>query len=104
VHVLATPQLLHWIEATIAQLWKGHRDVAEEVLLGTEFHLKHLAAAGVGQTVTVRAVVAQVERRRVGYRFEASTPERLICEGTSENVLMPLARFQQRLTGPTPPQ
>jgi fluoroacetyl-CoA thioesterase len=97
VHVLGTPMLLRFIEKTIGQLWRGHRDPNEEILLGTEFHLKHLGPARIGETVTVRATLTGVDRRRNRYVWEARVGERLICQGHSENVLMPLSRFRQRL-------
>ena len=97
VHVLATPRLLHWIEQTTGQLWSGYRAVEDEALLGTEFHFRHLAPALVGSRVTIRARVDEVDRRRVRYRFEAFDQAGPICEGWSENFLMPMDRHLQRL-------
>lgn len=96
--VLATPKLLHWIEDTIAQIWNGYRDTATEALLGSEFHFKHLAPSLIGTAVSVRAEITEVHHRRICYRFEAWDEAGPICEGHSENFLMPMEKFQQRLT------
>jgi len=97
VHVLATPRLLQWIEQTTGLLWSGHRDPEQEALLGTEFCFKHLGPALVGATVTIRATITEVDRRRVHYQFEAFDQAGPICEGWSENFLMPMDRHLQRL-------
>ena len=97
VHVLATPRLLQWIEQTTGSLWRGYRDRDQEALLGTEFHFKHLGPGLVGATLTIRAEVTEVDRRRVRYRFEAFDEAGPVCEGWSENLLMPLDRHRERL-------
>ncbi|MFI5268486.1 MAG: thioesterase family protein [Chloroflexota bacterium] len=97
VHVLATPRLLQWIEQTTGMLWRGYRDPEQEALLGTEFCFKHLGPALPGATVTIRASVTEVDRRRVRYRFEAFDHAGPICEGSSENFIMPMDRHLQRL-------
>lgn len=97
VNVLATPRLLQWIEQTTGMLWRGYRNRDEEALLGTEFHFRHLGPGLVGASVTIRASVIQVDRRRVRYRFEAHDEAGPICEGWSENLLMPLDRHRERL-------
>ena len=99
VNVLGSPRLLQWIELTVDQLWEGCRDPAREVLLGTEFHFKHLGAAPVGSTLTIRATVIETSRRRGKYRVEASTRHGPVCEGWSENVVMRLETFRERLAG-----
>jgi fluoroacetyl-CoA thioesterase len=88
VHVLATPRLLQWIEQTTGLLWRGYRDPERESLLGTDFRLRHTGPALVGATVTIRASVTEVDRRRVRYRFEAFDGAGPICEGWSENLLL----------------
>jgi len=96
IHVLASPRLLHWVESTIAQLWPG-RVEAGQVLLGTEFHLHHTGPAVLGSTVTVRASVSEIDRRRYRYRFDAFDHAGPIGDGWSENYLMPRDAYEQRL-------
>jgi fluoroacetyl-CoA thioesterase len=97
VNVLGSPRLLQWIEQTIDHLWDGCRDPATEVLLGTEFHFKHLGAAPVGSALTIRATVLETSRRRGKHQVEAFTAEGPVCEGWSENALMRLETFRERL-------
>ena len=97
VNVLGSARLLQWIEQTVDQLWTGHRDPDEEVLLGTAFFLEHLGAAPLGSTLTIEATVMESGRRRGKYEVRAFTERGPVCEGWTANALMRLDTFRGRL-------
>src|SRR5215467_8492635 len=94
--VLSTPSMILWMEKTcrnlvIQYLEKGYDTV------GTEVHVKHLAAAPMGMSVTFRAEVLAVNDRRVTFRVEAQDEKEKIGEGTHERTVINIARFAAKM-------
>ncbi|MDE3076972.1 MAG: hypothetical protein KGJ86_16265 [Chloroflexota bacterium] len=96
VRSLASPRLLHWIEQTASELWKGQLS-ENDVLLGIDFSFRHLAPSPVGSHITTRLTVIGVDRRKLTYRVEAVDEAGPICEGTYATFLMPLHRYLERM-------
>ena len=65
--------------------------------VGTEVHVKHLAATPMGMKVTFRAEVIEVEGRRVRFRVEAFDEREKVSEGTHERAIINIAKFAARL-------
>ena len=96
VHVLATPRLVALCEdaaitAVRACLHPGAGTV------GTRIDVRHLAATPVGMRVRARAVVREVEGRRLLYDIEAHDEVEKIAEGTHERFQIDQARFLGRV-------
>jgi len=92
--VLATPMLVTFCEecsrlAVDPALPKGQQTV------GTEIHLRHLAATPAGMTVTLRAELLEVDGRRLRFRVEAWDPVEKIGEAEHERFIIDTARFEQ---------
>ena len=94
---LSSPRLQQWIEFTSSLLWEGKRDPRQEALLGIDFHFNHVAPSPPGANVTVKVTVSQVDRRRVRHTFEAWDEAGVICRGSSENVLLPMEKYLERV-------
>jgi fluoroacetyl-CoA thioesterase len=101
VPVLATPRLLAWMEAaTVGALADSLADT--ETSIGTRTELDHMAPSPVGARVTIRAVVAAVDGRRV--RFEAVATDaggKVVAHGQITRVVVDRARFLGRAAGDT---
>ena len=96
VHVLATPRLVGLIEeAAIAAVAPCLPPGAGTV--GTRLDVKHLAATPVGMRVRVRAVVREVDGRRLVYDVEAHDEREKVAEGTHERFQINQARFLERV-------
>lgn len=90
--ILSTPQLIGWLERTSREglaplLPEGHTTV------GLEVELKHLAPAGLGQTVVCHARVLGVEGPKVAFQVEAYQASRLIARGFHRRHIVEMKRF-----------
>lgn len=94
--VLATPHLVWQLELAARDAILPFLDEGEESV-GTEVHIRHLAATPIGMSVTFRARVEQVEGRRVRYIVEAEDERELIASGTHERFVVQIAKFVSRL-------
>lgn len=93
--VLATPQMIGWMEATAVDvvdhlLPEGYRSV------GTILNVRHLAATPVGAQVTVRATLIASEGKTLTFHVEAYDVAGLIGEGQHQRYIIHLERFQER--------
>jgi len=97
--VLATPRLLAWCEAASCRALDG-RLPAGSSSVGTSVRLEHLAPSAVGEEVTVVALVATVDGRRIGFEVEATDAAgTVVGRGTVERVVVDDERFVARLAG-----
>ena len=94
--VLATPHLVWQIEMTCRQAIKPL--LAEGFdSVGTEVHIKHLAATPLGMTATFRAEVIHVDGNRVKFRVEAHDEQEKVSEGTHERYIVNVQKFATRV-------
>ena len=94
--VFATPMLVALLEETAIRCVAPALD-AEAGTVGTRVDVEHKAATPVGLTVTARARLVEVDRRRLVFEVEASDDRELIASGTHERfVLKSLPQFLQR--------
>lgn len=94
--VLATPHLVWQLELAARDAILPYLDEGEESV-GTEVHIRHLAATPIGMSVAFRARVEQVEGRRVRFIVEAEDERELIASGTHERFVVQIAKFVSRL-------
>ena len=94
--VLSTPHMIGFMERTcrdtvLPLLQPGYDTV------GTEVHVRHMAAAPIGSVVRFAAEVTAVEGRRIVFRVDASNESEKIGEGTHERAVIHVAKFAARL-------
>ena len=95
--VLGTPRLLAWCEAATCRALEGRLPPGSSSV-GTSVRLEHLAPSAVGERVTVVALVASVDGRRVGFEVEATDAGgAVVGRGTVERVVVDDERFLARL-------
>jgi fluoroacetyl-CoA thioesterase len=98
---LATPAMIALMEAAALKaiaddLPKGFSTV------GTQINVSHVAPTPVGMKVTARAVLEQVDGRRLRFAISAEDEAGPIGKGTHERVIIELARFDDRLRTRSP--
>jgi predicted thioesterase len=93
--VFGTPEMVRLMErAAIAAVAPFLPDGWTSV--GTEISVRHLAPTLPGSRVWARAVLAQIDGRRLKFTVDAFNPTRKIGEGTQERVLVQLATLMKR--------
>lgn len=96
VRVLATPHLIWNLEMAARNAIKPLLDEGFDSV-GTEVHVKHLAATPMGMSARFRAEVTHVNGNRVRFRVEAFDEREKIAEGTHERYVVNIARFATRV-------
>lgn len=86
-HVFATPMLVALLEEAAIGCVEPLLD-PDEGTVGTLVNVQHLAATPLGMTITVRARLAEVDRRRLVFEVEASDGVDTIARGTHERFLV----------------
>jgi predicted thioesterase len=92
VHVLATPHLValaetECIRCVVDRIERGWSTV------GIRLDVRHLAATPEGMSFTMRAVLKQVDRRRLVFDVEARDAAELVFAGTHERVIVETSKF-----------
>ncbi|HLH72869.1 MAG TPA: thioesterase family protein [Chloroflexota bacterium] len=96
VSVLSTPALVEQLEVISNAVLEPYFETGE-ASVGTIVNVTHLAPTPIGMTITVRASVTAIDRRRVTFYVEAVDQREKIAEGIHERFVVDLARFAQRL-------
>lgn len=96
VHVLATPRLVALLEDAAIAAVQAHLPPGAGTV-GTRLDVKHLAATPVGMRVRARAVLREVDGRRLVYDVEAHDDLEKVAEGTHERFQINQARFLERV-------
>ena len=94
--VLGTPFLIMQLEmacrnAILPMLDPGYDSV------GTEVHVRHLAATPMGMEVTFRSEVIGVDDRRVRFKVEVFDEKEQVADGMHERFVIHVERFAKRL-------
>lgn len=85
--VLATPDLVAWLEETAASLLRP-RFLPGTASVGTWIGIRHTGPAWLGDQVEVRAAVAAVHGRRFLFDVRASVGDRPIADGQVAQTLI----------------
>jgi len=96
VDVLATPVLVGFCEET-ARSAVDPRLAEGQKTVGTSIALRHTAATPPGMRVTVRAVLVEVNGRRLRFRIEAHDETEPIGEAEHERYIIDAERFERRV-------
>ncbi len=94
--VLATPWMLGFMEHAAFDAIQPHLDDNEQSV-GVGFNFEHLAATPAGATVTAKATVLSIDRRKVTFEIEARDEHQVIGRGTHVRAVVDIERFKRRL-------
>jgi fluoroacetyl-CoA thioesterase len=92
VPVLATPRVLALAEAATVAALAARLDPGQTTV-GTRVELDHVAATAVGRHVTVLAILAKVDGRRLVFDIVVRDGQELVAEGRVERVMVDRQRF-----------
>jgi predicted thioesterase len=96
VHVLATPRLVALLELAAIRAVEAHLPGGAGTV-GTRIDIRHLAATPVGMRATVRAMLREIDGRRLAFDIEGHDEAERIVEGTHERFQIDQARFLARI-------
>jgi fluoroacetyl-CoA thioesterase len=94
--VLSTPQLIGLLERTARQALAPFLE-PDELSVGIEIELRHLAATPLGQQVTCTARVISVDGTQVGFHIEARDQHELIARGLHKRAVIRVENFAKRV-------
>lgn len=96
VNVLSTPRLVRLIEdAAMAAIQAGL--APGEGSVGIRVEMRHLAATPLGMRVRARAVLREVDGRRLVFDVEAHDEVEKVADGVHERFQVHQERFLQRI-------
>jgi fluoroacetyl-CoA thioesterase len=100
IRVLATPEMVRLVEQTAIQAVQPHLKPGQSSV-GTTVSIKHLAGTPEGMQVTVSVELMEIDRRRLGFKFEVHDEMEKVGEGTHERFIIDrearLPRLQQKV-------
>jgi predicted thioesterase len=94
--VLSTPNMIGFMERVSRDTVLPLLDPGYDTV-GTEVHVRHLAAAPIGMTVTFTTEITAVRDRRVEFHVEAWDEKEKIGEGTHERAIINVAKFKAKM-------
>jgi fluoroacetyl-CoA thioesterase len=96
VQVLATPMLVSYFELAAHQLAMRALGPGQGTV-GFHVDIRHLAATPIGQRLTFRATLTEVDGRRLVFRVEADDEQERVGEGTHVRFVVDMERFMERI-------
>ena len=93
--ILSTPSMVGLIERTCFACIQPHLD-ANETTVGTHICVSHTGPARSGESVTVRATLREINKRRLTFDVEVSAPAGSISTGTHQRAVVDLDRVRGR--------
>jgi predicted thioesterase len=93
---LATPAMIALMEGAAVRAVAGALSPGESTV-GIRVEVSHQAPTPVGARVTARAVLAEVDGKRLRFRVEAEDEAGPIGAGIHERVLIRLETFEEKL-------
>ncbi|MDY7101608.1 MAG: thioesterase family protein [Actinomycetota bacterium] len=92
VGVLGTPFMIMLMEQTCLLAAQPHLD-ENETTVGVHVCVSHVAAAAVGEEVTVHGELTERDRRKLRFQVEARCGDRVLGEGTHDRMVIDTTRF-----------
>ena len=100
IRVLATPDMVRLVEQTAIQCVQPYLKPGQSSV-GTTVSIKHLAGTPEGMKVTISVELTEIDRRRLGFKFEVHDEIEKVGEGTHERFVIDresrLPRLQQKV-------
>ncbi len=97
VNVFATPAMVALMENAARQSVQAFLNEGDTTV-GTEITVKHIKATAVGQNVEARAVLTEVDGRKLKFTLEAFDDQDRIGFGTHTRYIVNEARFMEQIT------
>jgi len=94
--VYATPRMVSDVEYACRDFLLQHLDAGEDSV-GTRVEIDHLAATPLGLSVTIEAQVAEIDRRKVVFRFTVKDPVEPVGRGQHVRFIVETAKTRERL-------
>jgi len=94
--VLSTPRLIQLLETAAIEAIRDHIP-GDQLSLGTEVRIRHLAATPLGMKVTANALLKGVEKSRLLFLVDAYDEKEKVAEGEHERILVSKERFLQKV-------
>ncbi len=96
VDVLSTPRLIQLMEeAALNAIWDFLS--SDQISLGTQVKMRHLAATPPGMKVTAHALLKEIQKNRLLFLVDAYDEREKVAEGEHERVIVSMAYFLQKL-------
>ena len=95
VPVLATPHLVSLVETECVRCVAKHLESGTSTV-GARLDVLHMAATPKGMRFTVRAVLKEIDQRRLVFDVQANDENELCFTGVHERVIVDTARFLER--------
>ena len=95
VPVLATPHLVKLAEAECVRCVAPHLEPGTSTV-GVKLDVLHLAATPKGMRFTMRAVLKEIDQRRLVFDVQANDENELCFMGVHERTIVDTARFLER--------
>ena len=89
---LASPRMIGLMEFACRDAVLPHLDEGQDTV-GTHVNVSHLAATPLGDEVTYRATVIEVEGRKLTFEVEARDSREVVGKGTHERYIIDVERF-----------
>jgi predicted thioesterase len=94
--VYATPRMVSDVEYTCRDFLLEHLDAGEDSV-GTHVSIDHLAATPIGLEVQVSVEIAEIDRRKVVFRFSVKDSIEEVGRGTHVRFVVETAKTRERL-------
>ena len=94
--VLSTPSLIWHLEHAAIEALHSVLE-PDELSVGTEIEIQHLAPTPMGQTVSCLARVVRAEGRKVSFQVEARDEHELNARGSHTRFVVRASSFAQRI-------
>ncbi len=94
--VYATPRMVSDVEYTCRDFLLQHLDAGEDSV-GTHVSIDHLAATPMGLEVEVSVEIAEIDRRKVVFRFSVKDSIEEVGRGTHVRFVVETAKTRERL-------
>lgn len=94
--VFATPALVALMENTAIQCLEGALEPNTDTV-GIEINIKHTKATAVGQTVTCKATISEIDGRRIRFEIEAWDDKGAIGQAIHDRFIINPEKFMSKL-------
>ena len=96
VSVLSTPSMIALMEIVARDSVQPYLPPGETTV-GIAVNVRHLAPAPVGEEVTVKSKLVEVDRRRLIFEVECLYGDTVVGEGTHERFIVNRQKFLEKL-------
>jgi predicted thioesterase len=96
VEVLATPRLIQLMEASAIDAIQRFLS-PDQLSLGTQVRVKHLAPTPLGMRVTAQAILKEVDTNRLLFWIVAYDEKEKVAEGEYERILVSKGKFLDKV-------